>query len=144
MAIVAAVDRSEKSANVIREAKALATAFDEQLHVIHVLSRSEFVSMGITSAEEGDPIDMDEVRKVAADIAADAVDDMDVPFETVGLMGDVASRIVNYAAEQDARYIVIAGRKRSPTGKAFFGSVSQSVLLNADCPVVSSINQSNE
>ena len=44
---------------------------------------------------------------------------------------------VAYADEQDARYIVVSPQQRSQTGKILFGSVAQSVLLNAGCPVVS-------
>lgn len=142
MVIVAAVDRSERAADVISEAQPLGKVFEEPVHVVHVLSTTEFVNMGRTSVEEGEPIDMDNIREVAVETAADAADDLNIPHETVGLVGDAAAEIVNYANGQGARYVVIAGRKRSPTGKAIFGSVSQSVLLNADCPVVSTINPS--
>lgn len=143
MVIIAAIDRSDRAADVVREAEALATAFDEPVHVLHVLSTSEFVNLGRTRAEEGDPIDLDEVREVAAVIAAEEADDLDVPFEAVGRMGDAAEVIVNHATDQNARYIVVSGRKRSPAGKAIFGSVTQSVLLKADRPVVSTINQAD-
>lgn len=49
--------------------------------------------------------------------------------------GDPAEEILETAAEIDAETIVMSGRKRSPAGKALFGSVTQSVLLGADRPV---------
>ena len=61
----------------------------------------------------------------------------DAEVVAVGRIGDPASEIVSYAEEQDARYIVVSPQQRSQTGKILFGSVAQSVLLDADCPVVS-------
>ena len=141
MVIVAAVDRSARADEVIRQAETLAEAFDDTIHVVHVLTTSKFVDLGRTRAEEGDPVDMDQVISVAANIAEEAAASLDGPFEAVGLMGDPADNVVNYADEQGARYIVVAGRKRSPAGKVLFGSVAQSILLNAECPVVMSTTQ---
>jgi nucleotide-binding universal stress UspA family protein len=50
--------------------------------------------------------------------------------------GDPADQLLEVAQEEDANLIVVAGRKRSPTGKALFGSVTQSVILNAERPVM--------
>lgn len=50
--------------------------------------------------------------------------------------GDPADRILQVARERDVDMIAVAGRRRSPTGKAVFGSVTQSVVLEADRPVV--------
>lgn len=49
---------------------------------------------------------------------------------------DPVEAILEHESEQDADAIVIGGRKRSPAGKVLFGSVTQSVLMNTDTPVV--------
>ncbi|WP_331234120.1 universal stress protein [Natronorarus salvus] len=140
MAIVAAVDRSGRAAHVISEAESLARAFDEPIHVVHTLTRDRFVEIERVSVDEtGEAVDLDRIRNVAREIAADAAAATDVETTAVGLVGDPPSKIVEYADEHDVRYIVVSGRKRSPAGKILFGSVTQSILLNANCPVVSSI-----
>ena len=137
MVIVAAVDRSERAAEIVDQAQRLAAAFDDTIHVVHVLSESEFVSLERTSVDKtGNALDMDRVRGVAADVADEAIPTDDSKTQAVGLVGDPTDRIVAYADEHDARYIVVASRKRSPAGKVLFGSVAQSVLLNAGRPVV--------
>jgi nucleotide-binding universal stress UspA family protein len=47
-----------------------------------------------------------------------------------------AEGVLELADEYDADLLVVAGRKRSPTRKALFGSVSQQVMLNTDLPVL--------
>ncbi|MEF8829643.1 MAG: universal stress protein [Haloarcula sp.] len=47
----------------------------------------------------------------------------------------VAEGILDLAADIEADVIVMGGRKRSPAGKALFGSVTQSVILDATIPV---------
>jgi nucleotide-binding universal stress UspA family protein len=47
-----------------------------------------------------------------------------------------AQGIVDLAAELAVDLIVLGGRKRSPTGKALFGSVTQSVILDCECSVI--------
>ena len=49
---------------------------------------------------------------------------------------DAAENILAEAEGRDVDAIVLGGRKRSPAGKALFGSVTQSVILKADRPVM--------
>ncbi|QLG60278.1 universal stress protein [Halorarum salinum] len=141
MVIVAAVDRSDKADTVMKEAATLSEAFDNEIHVVHVMTQSEFVQLERTNVNKtDDPIDMERIREIAAKVAADAVEVIERPAKTVGLVGGPAERIVDYADKNDARFIVVSPQKRSPTGKAVFGSVAQKVLLNANAPVLAVAN----
>ena len=50
--------------------------------------------------------------------------------------GDPADELIAAAADIDADAICVSGRKRSPAGKAVFGSTTQALVLNADRPVL--------
>jgi nucleotide-binding universal stress UspA family protein len=143
MVIIAAVDRSEDENRVVEEAATLAEAFDDHLRLIHVLSRSEFAELGQSQTQDGGAADLDEIRETAAGFARKAAEGVapERPYEAVGRIGKPAEEINKYAESHDARYVVLGGQARSPTGKALFGSVTQNVLLNSDRPVVTVMRQ---
>ena len=68
--------------------------------------------------------------------ARERLEEAGIEVELDESSGDPAGAIVETARERDVDLVVVAGRKRSPTGKAVLGSVSQSVLLTADRPVL--------
>lgn len=58
--------------------------------------------------------------------------------------GDPSDAILHQAEKQQADLVVVGGRKRSPAGKALFGSVTQSVILKSDRPVMVTGEESSE
>lgn len=68
--------------------------------------------------------------------AQERLEDAGVVVELREGSGDPAESILETAGEFDADAICVAGRNRSPAGKVLFGSVTQSVVLNTDRPVL--------
>ncbi|WP_339102671.1 universal stress protein [Haloterrigena salinisoli] len=68
--------------------------------------------------------------------AATVFDESGVDYEYYETSGDPASELIAAADEMEVDMICLAGRKRTPTGKVLFGSVTQSVILGTDRPVV--------
>ena len=68
--------------------------------------------------------------------AGDVLEDAGIKVTMAETSGDPGEQVVGYAEEVGADLVSVAGRKRSPAGKAVFGSVSQSVMLNAEVPVL--------
>ncbi|RDI71069.1 universal stress protein [Halopelagius longus] len=68
--------------------------------------------------------------------AADYLEENGIEYQIEESSGDPADAIVTTADREDANLILVGGRKRSPAGKALFGSVTQSVILGAERPVM--------
>ncbi|SDZ85828.1 Universal stress protein family protein [Haloplanus vescus] len=68
--------------------------------------------------------------------ATEYLEEQGLEVEVNESSGDPAEQLLDAARDADADLIVVGGRKRSPTGKALFGSVTQTVILNADRPVM--------
>ncbi|KAB1192538.1 universal stress protein [Haloferax sp. MBLA0076] len=62
-------------------------------------------------------------------------EDEDISYEIRGPVGDHGKKLVELAGEVDADRLIVGGRKRSPAGKAVFGSLAQEVMLESPCPV---------
>ncbi|MDJ1434664.1 universal stress protein [Halostagnicola sp. A-GB9-2] len=74
--------------------------------------------------------DTDPVRKAIDQLEATAVE-----FEIRAGAGDKAEELSRIAEANNVDNLIIGGQKRSPAGKAMFGSTTQRLLLNAPCPV---------
>lgn len=146
MTILAAIEADGDASTVVETGYELATAFDEPLVLVHVLTAEEF------SANTGSPqdtaaiedISIEEEREHAASRAREVLEASlaeydEETIEVRGLVGDPAEEILGAAESIDPRYLVVGGQRRSPVGKAIFGSTTQTVLLNATCPVVTAM-----
>ena len=143
MTILAAVGEKHRSHDLVRTAYQLAEAYDDDLVVLHVIPQNEseahFEELRKIHEFEDMPltVEVGRAEDVARTIYREALADHDRDrVRPEGLVGDPTESILRAADKLDARYVVIGGRKRSPTGKAVFGSVTQSVLLNAEVPTV--------
>lgn len=68
--------------------------------------------------------------------ARDHLRSHDISVSIKGIEREPAEAIHTIADAVNADEIVLGGRKRSPAGKVLFGSVTQSVVLNSNLPVV--------
>ncbi|AXR77090.1 universal stress protein [Natrarchaeobaculum sulfurireducens] len=64
------------------------------------------------------------------------LEDAGIETDRQQMVGDTARSILQTAAETDADAIVLGARKRTPVGKALFGSVSQKVIRETDRTVI--------
>lgn len=62
-------------------------------------------------------------------------EDAGVEFAHHEVSGDPVPEIVSAAEDVDADTICASGRKRRPSGKAVFGSVTRDVMRSSDLPV---------
>ena len=130
MVILAAISDATTDEQILAEAADLADAFDDELHVVHVQSYDALPDTKKTNTTDKT------IKQQTKETAASAATKLDRSTVSVGLIGQPAVEILEYSDEVDARYLIIGGQKRSPVGKALFGSTTQKVLLGAERPVV--------
>jgi len=80
-----------------------------------------------------DPASLEEVETVV--LARDYLEERGYDVELAAGRLPPADGILDQAEDHEVDHIVMGSRKRSPTGKVIFGSVSQQVLLESPVPV---------
>lgn len=139
---LAVVEGTDAAKELVGQAGELAAAVGAKLVLVHVTTEEEYDDRreeleNIPRLETQYSIGqaLDGAQQFARDIGHEVLEDLDVEFEAVGRVGDERDEILTVASDYDCDHVFIAGRKRSPTGKAMFGDVTQKVILDFDGPV---------
>lgn len=105
----------------------------------HVFTDSEYETAidNLDFDRDHDQVPPDELAERYATVRklTPAFEAKDIDYEIQGAVGEHAEEIVALAERVDADRVLVGGRRRSPTGKAVFGSTAQEVMLSAPCPV---------
>lgn len=162
MTVLTAVDGETIPSEAAEHGAELAAAYDVEHVVLHVMPQSVFEKFrstatgssggAVTTPASYSPADtpsqtigdsknytVEDGERHATGVARDvgeATLGAESEMTLKGRVGEPVKEILGEARRRDAQYLVIGGRKRSPTGKALFGSKTQSILLQADRPVV--------
>jgi len=126
-------DRADALAEAVVE---VAKPTGADVVIAHVFTESEFAKTA-KRLEFDTNADPDTVAKRHQTVRTmtELFDDAGVTYSIRGAVGEHAAEIVDLATKVGSDRVVVGGRKRSPTGKAVFGSVAQAVMLDAPCPV---------
>ena len=131
------IEPTDGSKRLVREAGELAAGVGADLVLLHVTTEEEWEKnrermsnianfddhYGIEQTREG-------ARQFAENVGTEVLSGEDVEFSTTGAIGNRAEQILKAAELENCDYVFMAGKKRSPTGKAVFGDATQSVILN--------------
>ena len=127
MSVVVAHQASNIGRLALQEAAKEANLRQTTMSVIHV---AEGVDLDVIEAHKAGL--SDEIAKVLDAVGQDSVE-WTIQVTTGE---DVAEAIFDALTNLDTELLVIGARRRSPVGKLILGSVTQTIILNADVPVL--------
>nr|WP_233194418.1 universal stress protein [Haloferax marisrubri] len=142
------VDSTDSNERLLTEAGQIAAGTDTPLVLLTRITEDEIVENAETLQAMSDaantPLESNSAREVATRFASQAADeafesvDGAVEYDAVTVVadeGEFADEVIRVADERGCDHVYVAGRQRSPTGKALFGDTAQRVVLNFDGPV---------
>jgi len=137
--VAVAGDDEHRAETFLDAIEPLTGANDRAVHLVHVYSEDDvetIESMYDIDSRDSRALGAAAEHNTAVSTLGEALDERGVERDTHGAVGDAGSEIVALADRLGVEYVVVGGRRRSPTGKAIFGSTAQDVLLSANVPVI--------
>ena len=130
MSVAVAHQPSATGRLALREAARQASYRNTGLTVIHI---TDSVDLDLAEAHTAKLRD-----DIASALAETSVNELDwkLALAPGGGVENTADTILGLAKKADAELLVIGARRRSPVGKALLGSVTQTLILDADIPVL--------
>jgi nucleotide-binding universal stress UspA family protein len=147
--ILIATDASKEAELAARTAADLADKTSSELHVVHVLDVTSWYlaypdTAGFDGTELEDPVLEENLRRISEQRARELLNAEGerirsaggTPAQTYLREGVVPQEIVALAEELGVGLIVLGSRGRGGIRRALMGSVSDSVVRHAHCPVM--------
>jgi nucleotide-binding universal stress UspA family protein len=128
--LVAVSDDVDQAIEQARFVTSMPGAADTEVHVAHAYDDTDDTGERGPHGQSLPPAESEGVQAVRTRMT-----EAGIAVETHETYHPVEEGIVDLATDVDADLVVVGGRRRSPVGKALFGSVTQSVVLNAPVPV---------
>jgi nucleotide-binding universal stress UspA family protein len=140
--ILLATDASKDATKAAQMASDIANISGSELHVLHVGNMKEFhVAPGAEQSFAPRTASLADVREKAEKTLGEAVRQVEEVGGTVAQahmrMGDPDDEILRFCEEQgDFGLIIMGSRGLGPIKRRLLGSVSESVVRHAHCPVL--------
>lgn len=135
-------ERTDAHRDLLREAGEHANGANAELVVLRVMTEAEYEADAETLASIGSVENVSYDSRAVLDAAANDLQEMarDVLPETIAVEtvakatdeDDIATAVLDTAADHDCDHVFVLGRHRSPAGKALFGDVAQRIVLDFD------------
>ena len=130
MSVAVAHQPSATGRLALHEAARQASYRGTTLTVIHI---ADSVDLDLIEAHTAKL--RDDVSAALSELSISELD-WDLALAPGASIEDTAATILDLATQASAELLVIGARRRSPVGKLILGSVTQTLILDADVPVL--------
>ena len=136
--IIAPIDFTPHSKNVVESAALVASKFNASIEVVFIVESLEGYAGFAVPHISLDNLEKDLITRAESkmDDFINKFPDKTIPLSGKVLYGKVAEQIVSHAEDQDCDLIVIGTHTCRGLEKMLFGSVTAKVVKIASCPVL--------
>lgn len=138
--ILAPFDFSNHAEASVKSAFELARQFGATLHLVHVLAEPVTAIAPEPMIVSAPPPEFyhesEQSCKTALERTIAGMNMPDVKVETAALWGSPVDAVLEYAAKHAIDLIVISTHGRTGLSHVLLGSVAESIVRNANCPVL--------